>query len=168
MSVGLYGGMSKEEVKKTENREIAPQNEDDTLVYKTKLGPLDAGLIYMFIDDRLFSVGYVFVEKHTNENAFIDDFETIQKALTGKYGFDNEDNDWVWKNDLYTDDLDKHGFALSMGHVERNVIWRTLRTIISHEISGDNFEIKHRLRYVSVEYAPKYYEQNKKSIEDDI
>ena len=160
-------GMSEEEVKKTEELRIAFE-EEGGLGYEVKLGSLKAALLYMFVDHKLFSVSYRFIEKHTNDNLFVDDFENIQRALTRKYGFDNEDEDWVWNNDLYMDDLDRQGFAISIGHVSRLVKWTTPKTVISHKISGDNYEIDHSLTYISVEYVDDFRKSRSKSIEDDI
>lgn len=161
-------GMSKEEVKALEDLKMEGERDGLGLAYKARLGDLEAMLFYLFVDDKLYRAGYLFLEKHTNQNLYINDFTTINNALHGKYGDWIGDGDWIWLNDRYMDDEEDMGLAISMGHLVRQVRWETPRHVIIHEITGDNYDITHRLIYESFEYGAVADEAKKKSIQDDI
>ncbi len=160
-------GMSKAEVKNAEELEVAYETED-LLGYESSVGGLDAYLYFGFVENKLYRLVYVFQEKHSNRNMYVDDFQKLSNALYEKYGDWESDSDWVWENDLYVDDPEEMGLAISVGHVWRAVLWNTPRTKIGHEIKGDNFEITHRIMYDSIEFMPLADEARKKSIQDDI
>ena len=164
-------GMGKEEVKALEDSELMDESvsgEKEILWYKVSLARLEAHLGYGFIDGKLYRVAYVFDEEHSNDNLYINDFTKINNALYGKYGDWVGDGNWVWRNDLYIDDDERMGFAISVGHLVREVTWKTTRSVITHQIWGDNYEISHVLSYESIEYGAVAEEEEKKSIQDDI
>jgi|ETNmetMinimDraft_20_1059909.scaffolds.fasta_scaffold87095_2 hypothetical protein len=121
------------------------------LAYKTDVSGLNATMVYLFAADKLYSAKYIFTEDHTYDNDYINDYKTIQKILTNKYGTPAED-ETLWRNSLYQDDPEKYGFALAYGHLVYYSSWNLEKTEISLFINGDNFEVSHSLEYLSKEF----------------
>ena len=124
----------------------------DSLAYSVEVANLEAYAVYSFIDDTLVSAGYVFTEEHSNDNMSIKDFEKVKSILLRKYGQPSEDV-LRWSNDLYKDQEDYYGFAISAGHLTMIATWHAERTAISLALSGDNYEISHAVLYESTAHA---------------
>jgi len=158
-------GMSKEQVKATENRK--PDFEDNTSVgYKMKINGNDFLCIYSFLQDKLYNSGYALSGTHTNKNLYIDDYEELKETLTKKYGKPKMDIPGLWRNDLYKDDKSHWGMAISVGHLAYASQWETTTTTISLRLHGDNFKISLVLSYDSKElkeWAKKIKEEKAKS-----
>lgn len=71
-----------------------------------------------------------------------------------KYGAvpnsDGIDGDMFWQNDLYQDDYQDWGMAVSCGHMSAFATWETPETDINLGLFGDNYEIS-----LGVEYSSK-------------
>ena len=92
-------GMSKEQVKATENKK--PDFEDNTkLSYEVTISEKDFECAYLFLEDKLYGSGYLFSGEHTNKNLYIDDYEELKEILTKEYGKPKIDKA-TWKNDLF-------------------------------------------------------------------
>jgi hypothetical protein len=122
------------------------------VTYLTKVAGLDAFAIYIFVSDQLVRGRYGFLAEHSNKNDFISDYHRIKSILTRKYGRPLED-ETLWKNDLYRDDPDEYGFAVSLGHLVYYANWKTVHTEISLVLHGENYRIVHVLEYRSIELA---------------
>jgi hypothetical protein len=109
---------------------------------------MEALIIYNFVNNQLVRARYSFLQKHTNKNDYISDYKAINNALTEKYGNPTSDKEH-WGNDLYKDDYDKKGFAVSLGHLKYFAGWETSTTDITSALTGDNYEIRHVTEYVS-------------------
>lgn len=154
-------GMSKAEVRKTEESE--PVKEDtNLLMYQDKLNGLDVFAIYVFVQDRLVRGKYGFTVEHSNENDFIQDFMRIKEALGTKYGKATSEN-VSWRNDLYRDDRDEWGFAVSLGHLVYSSEWSTKDTEIFHILYGENYDITHVVEYTSKALKSLEEEEKQKS-----
>ena len=173
-------GMTKEEVRNTENLEeiridLPGLTEDLTnnanepvslLVYQTTVVGLDVALAYVFVADKLRLMAYSFYEVYSSYRQYASDFDMVNESLYEKYG--------SWKSDVDSDtqgsDLyRKAGMnALEMqlreGGYHRTVEWRTPRTVILHGISSDGNKISHTILYESSES----YDARKKSALDDL
>lgn len=123
-----------------------------------KVGELEAYIAFLFIDDKLFRVRYIFSEDHSDDESYVTDFYQIKKILDDKYGAKKADMTWL--NDLYQDDVNKRGFAVSAGHLIIMTRRENEKTSIDHILSGDNFKVKHMLEYNSKDYAHLF--ENKK------
>lgn len=146
-------GMSQEQVKKIEKSEFMKKEHSkssglDILIYKEKAGELDCILGYYFAENQLVEGRYVFIEKHFNKNLFIHDFKKVKEQLIEKYGMPKED-ETIWRNDLYKDDPSHWGTAVSIGHLVFETTWKLPETKITLQCYGDNFEVNHRLSYIS-------------------
>lgn len=146
---GLRWGESIDVVQKLKG---APASSDsNSLTYKTSVSELDALAFLNFVDGKLSSVTYIFTTKHTDDNLYIDDFDSVDTALQQKYGKPSQHGVY-WRNDLYKDDHAHWGLAIAAGQMYMDSSWETNDTEISHRLVGDNFNVTHGVRYVSREY----------------
>ena len=163
-------GMSKEQVKATEDAKL--DIEDDSkpgcfiLAYSNiKIDGRDSICVYYFLEDKLYQSAYGFLRKHSNDNFYIDDYENLKGILTKKYGKPVLDN-VTWRNDLFKDDKQSWGLAVSIGHLEYFSSWETSTTYIMLGLDGDNYKIDLTLGYSSrelEEWVKKIKEEQEKS-----
>jgi len=140
-------GMTKAQVKKTEKSKLV--NEDENLlVYQGTVSGLDCLIVYIFAEGKLVRAKYIFTKTHSNKNDYISDFNTLKEVLTKKYGKPVKDSH-IWKNDLYRDDYQYWGFAVSLGHLVYFADWETSNTNLSLALYGENFEITLAIEYQS-------------------
>jgi hypothetical protein len=140
------------EVKKAEKGK--PEHEtDDWLLYRTQIAGFPADLSFNFVNGMLFLGMYVFKQEHTDDNKFLDDFESVQALLTTKYGAPHEIKD-IWLNDLYRDDYEARGMAVSRGDHSIFVNWIDDETSITLQLTGDNYEIRMGVLYRSNRLEP--------------
>lgn len=82
---GASWGMSKEEVKSTED--IAPLNEGEGFIsYRERVMGLDAVVAFHFLDGALVEAGYAFRESLGGEHAYLREYRNLKNLLTGSYG----------------------------------------------------------------------------------
>jgi hypothetical protein len=137
-------GATVEKVKQVEGE---PAHEtDDRLMYQANIIGLSAYLAFDFVEGQLASAVYLFTETHVNDNLFLNDFGSIDGLLTERYG-NPDDEQTIWSNNLYRDDPEHYGMAVSMGHMAKETTWETDRTTIRHVMRGDNFEVSHGIAY---------------------
>jgi len=141
-------GMSKKDIKKTEKAKVV-RDDNEVLAYDDKVSGMDVLIGYIFINDKLVRSKYVFLNKHTNKNDYISDFGTIKSSIIQKYGEPKEDEKY-WNNDLYKNDYDDWGFAISLGHLSYYTVWETPITKIVLQLTGDNYKIDFGVQYGSV------------------
>jgi len=141
-------GMSKSEVKQVETSELV-QEETNSLAYRTDLAGFNALAGYIFAGDKLTRGKYVLLEDHSNKNDFISDYKKLKELLTKKYGNPDKD-ETIWKNDLYKDDYEDWGTAISIGHLIYYSTWKTERTELTLYLSGENYSISTVIEYQSV------------------
>ena len=142
-------GASKAEVRAAEDSEFVGE-QPEGLIYKDEVAGLTAMVAYYFPEgsNQFARAAYIFIEEHSSNNLYIDDFEQVQEALEGKYG-EPSDGGKIWRNDLFKDDRSDWGTALAAGHMTMQQEWASDRrdTKIYHQLSGDNFDISHILQY---------------------
>ena len=92
------------------------------------------------------------VDPHSNKNDYITDYRTIKKTLTQKYNVPILDEE-IWKNDLYKDDPQNWGKAISLGHHNQWAKWETPDTKILLGLKGDNSEVFLSAIYKSLSFA---------------
>lgn len=139
-------GMTKEQVKIAETKKLEAERED-RLGYLDDMVGKKVTIVYVFTENKLSRGSYVFDLQHTNQNLFINDYEEIKHLLSEKYGPPNED-DSLWANNLYKDDPQHWGLAVSMGHLRYRSSWETETTRIFLSLGGDNFKISLITQYV--------------------
>jgi len=119
------------------------------LVFKGKIAGLECEIIYSFDHKgNLKALGFSSLVKHSTNNLYIDDMNSILDVLTEKYGqpyFGRQ----IWHDDLYKSDPNEWGFALSLGHLEYYYLWKYgHKTSISLKLSGDNYKIDPPVVYI--------------------
>ncbi|WP_342414975.1 hypothetical protein NST83_16685 [Paenibacillus sp. FSL R10-2782] len=142
-------GMSKEQVKASEDMKVEEEDQESIAYYSKILG-LESGLMYFFVDDQLVRAGYLVTEKHTNKNDYIENYNDLKKSLTEKYGKPSSD-DTLWKGELYKDTPSQWGMAVATGELHYQAAWETEDTEILLDLQGDNFEPQLSLLYDSKE-----------------
>ena len=155
-----YWGMSRDEVKATEDIKVSREESTD-IAYIGKVSNLDTAIIYYFAAQKLVKAGYWIMQKHSNENDYIRDYAVMKNALNEKYGTPTID-ETEWKNTLYAHDKEKFGFAVGLGHLQFWSFWETDATKILLRLTGDNYEIALRLEYESKQLAPLLKAESKK------
>lgn len=117
--------------------------------------------MYYFADNKLVRGAYIFRNEHINNNQYIDDFETVKKSLTEKYGKPQKDEQ-VWSGgDLFKNDPSVWGTAVAVGNLQYGAVWTLNDTQIALWLSGDNLKIQHVLGYKSTK--PEHLELMKKA-----
>ena len=157
-------GMSKEQVRKHESAEFI--GDENKIMYNTIVNGFDCYLFYYFLDDnKLNDASYVFKQKHTNNNDFIDDYKSLKSILSTKYGEGSEDIDW--KNDLFKNNFEDYGTAISIGHLKYSSTWKNEKTIINLELSGENYKIALVVDYFAKEFIQSSIKSTKeKNLKD--
>lgn len=143
-------GMSTEQV-----RELYGDVEDINggIAREATIAGLDALVVFRFTQDQLTMVQVYFrTDHHTNDNLSISDYTKIKELLQKKYGTPSK-SDVLWTNDLYQDDPDHYGMAVSIGHLFYINEWKVEGMKISHGLLGDSYKITHEIDYASTRLA---------------
>ena len=170
-------GMDIDQVKAIENKKIVYEGDNSlghSLCYEVDISNKNYYCIYYFLEDKLYTAGYMSTEEYTNKNDYIRDYKEIKEILTKKYGEPDKkkllslhDREEVcWENDLYKDDESEWGFAISIGDLSYGSIWETSTTGIELILDGNNYEVNLRIRYTSKElkeWTDKILEEKAKS-----
>ncbi len=144
--------MNQEQVKEAEKELEIVSDYEIILSYEDRILELDCSIIYFFAGEKLVRTKYFFTEKHSNKNDYITDYDTLRTALSKKYGEPLYSNR-RWVNDLYKDDPQDWGLAISLGHMEDYTKWETLQTGIFLILYGHNYEIFLEIGYTGKELA---------------
>ena len=71
-------GMSKEQVKVAEKNKIEIEDEEVIAIGRVEIDKKECIYVYHFLEDKLYRAGYGFMEKHTNKNLYINDYESLK------------------------------------------------------------------------------------------
>ncbi|RAN82077.1 hypothetical protein B5P43_10385 [Bacillus sp. SRB_336] len=146
-------GDSPEKVVAVEGKPSDKTPDGSLFVYQTTLSGHDAFAFFRFVQGKLVSGGYTFTDRHSNDNMFIDDYDAIADALKTKYGPPSS-HDTNWETELFKNDRSHWGTAIASGQMNMLEMWSLGDTDIMHALDGDNFKVKHLIRYTSIEYKP--------------
>jgi hypothetical protein len=159
-------GMSKQQVLASETLKPA-QEKPNLLIYKTRLLENNYYIIYIFVDDKLVRSKYMLHERHSNKNSYIDDYNSLNAALTNKYGEPLE-KDTLWLNDLYKDDRSNWVMAISIGHCVYFTKWETNESTIFQCLSGDNYKMECGVQYSSKQLKHLEKKQKEQQTKDAL
>ena len=143
------------------------------LLKEVTVGGFDAEAYYYFIDSTFVAGIYIFLVEHTNENLYISDFQKIKNILTSLYGEPYTDHE-NWNNSLYKNNPEKHGFAVSIGHLLYMTVWKVINydslteNKVGVMLTGDNYEIKLNAMYTSMDYDKKMEAIKSKQLKKDF
>ena len=149
---GITFGMTMEQVISAEGSQPDAKNEDRLMYIGQKSAGKSAIIIYMFVNNSLYGIYVTFTETHTNDNLYIKDFESVDKALTEKYGEPSADKVYEWSDSTFKGDSDSYGLAVSAGYLTIASKWAFDKYTIGHIIYGDNFDIIHAILYQDSSY----------------
>lgn len=162
-------GMSKAEVKQSEEKDLAYKNDIDEskeqLVYSAKPLGLNAKIFYRFTNNKLTLASYIFTERYSKPEEYISDYKEVKRLLKRKYGNPVQEGK-NWKNDLYRDNQAKWSKALSLSHLEYRCSFYTKKTrIVAQLQQSDQMGIMHSITYGSLKYRD---EEKKKKDEKNL
>ena len=141
-------GMSKEEVKLYETESLA-EEDTDTLLYYVEVLNLEAALMYFFNENNeLYEAGYLFTEDYTNDNMYLIHYDNVKEELITLYGTPTSDEEF-WLNDLFRDDPNDYGLAVSIGDYFRFAEWKLDGMDIILGLGGGNYDINMSVGYTS-------------------
>lgn len=136
-------GDSMEKVESLEPVKCIAKGSSSLMYDNVELLTYTTNAFYFFGNKGLNKGMYSILNTHTNYNSYIDDFNNINNSLKEKYGEPFVDRE-EWTNDLLKRDP---GIALYYGDVKYVSCWANDNVQIIHELSSDNFEIKHSIVY---------------------
>lgn len=135
----FFWGASKEEVIAVEG---TPYEEDEECFrYIREVLGLDVALSYYFDDDGLYQAVYILIETHSNEELYINDYNTFKNALEKKYGepwYDAEEWQSDSKKEYYADNK---GEALRNGALSYFTYWKRDRSDMNMIMFAQNNQI---------------------------
>jgi len=120
----------------------------ELLVVPTQLADLGVNAVYILLMDQLVRAKYMLTETFQNSNHYLNAYETLKASLAKKYG-PAESDDTFWSNDLYQDDYQEWGMAVSCGDLIRSATWQTAETDVLLTLDGENFEVSVVIQYTS-------------------
>ena len=136
---------------------------DDELTYNVEIANITSLLIYAFVDNQLGGGNYLFLDKHTNKNQYINDYNKIKDTLIDKFDQPAEE-DTIWDKDSYKDEPDEYGPSVSLGRLRYRTIWKTEDTEIILILEIDKHQIRHSLFYFSPMYEELFYQKKSKKM----
>lgn len=150
------------EVKAIEKNKLLTELEGDNngliLIYNGTVVGYNFYIKYFFINDRLLAGELKYSEKHTSKNIYIERYNSLATKLSRKYGEPSKKK-VTWRDDLYRDDPDEYGFAVSLGHLRYHSRWDYDNGTIALILNGDNYEVDLSILYIMDEYY-EIQEQN--------
>lgn len=150
-------GVDKDSVRQVEGIGTI-QETPDVLLYAGAVAGMQCHIIYVFAVNCLIRGKYAITEQHSNNNRYLMDFETLNNALSAKYGETRQDN-MHWLDNTFRGNYEDWGLALSMGHWSRFIQWQVQDTDITLFLTGDNYEVNLGVEYASRSLA--YLEEQK-------
>lgn len=142
-------GMSRQEVKESEETEPILENEN-TIDYSTILLGMQAQVGYTFKDDELIRAGFFFFSKLKTKNDYIEKYHSLKEELTkvnGKPVLDTEKQ----KDPSQTIDSDNKGEAVCNGDMLYATQWDLPATDIQLVLRGEDSECMITILYLSEE-----------------
>lgn len=161
-------GMNMSDVKSAETALFMEESSsNDLLVFSTIIANKKTSIVYIFVDDILVRMKYIFLEEHTNKNAYLSDYQEFEALLKRKYGQASKENVF-WGQDLFKEDRDKRGLAVSLGHLSYYTLWTLNGTSVIHSLTGDNYKINHSIQYSSTKHKKIEDEKIEKEALSDL
>lgn len=142
-------GMSKQEVKESEEKEPIIENEN-TIDYSIVLSGMQAQVGYTFKDDELIRAGFFFFSKLETTNDYIEEYKKLKEELTKVNGNPVIDTE-KQKDPSQRIDSENKGEAVCNGDMLYATQWDLPTTDIQLVLRGENSECKLTILYLSEE-----------------
>ena len=104
-------------------------------------------VIYVMDGDTIGMCSIFIQEEHSEPQTYTFDYNAIDKILIEKYGEPSQPKDVKWFDDLFMDEPNKLGLAVSCGDALVTTRWALDGLGITHALQGDNYEITHIITY---------------------
>ncbi|WP_417550140.1 hypothetical protein [Methylophaga sp.] len=163
---GSSWGEDIESVKAKETAQLINQYPTQ-LVYKAQIAGIDMAAAYIFSDSKLVSAMYISDQKYLNKNKHIGDYEKLKELLTTKYGEPLID-DIKWLANLFRDDPQNHGLAISVGQLIYYSEWKSGNTQITNMLGGENQSISLAIIYTDLTTKEDVEAAEKKQAVDQL
>lgn len=142
-------GMTQNQVLNAEKtRPISSSNQQ--IHYELQFLGYSCHMIYHFQNNRLFKTEIKIKQDHVDPARYYQDYEDLKKYLQPLYGNPISDK-YEWKNEMYSKDHSKWGFAVSIGFLTCRTTWKNNRSLVILYISGENHQITTALEYTESE-----------------
>lgn len=142
-------GMSKEEVKNTEQGEIVFES-DKKIDYHTTMMGVNSKIGYTFRDDELIRASSFFSDEHNTNDEYIEQYEVIKKALKKQYGRTVIDT-IQQKDPSMRIDPDKTSDAVCNGELLYAAQWDLPGSDVQLLLRGENSKCILSILYISEE-----------------
>lgn len=140
-------GITSEQVKMLETAKLVLDN-GRMLSFDGVVGGLPCQIVYIFVNNQLVNGHYFFKSPQGDDNAPIQSYDILKKAISEKYGTPRLD-DAKWKSDTYKGQSDKVGVAIKSGQLSLAAEWETASSEVWLFLTGENSQIKLSMKYVS-------------------
>jgi hypothetical protein len=142
-------------------------SDDETIAYDGSLAGNSCTICYDFINGKLYSGRYVFADIYSENSRYIEFFESLKDQLSKKYGNPKISN-YVWANELYQDDINEWGTAVSADHLTLIASWQSESSDIDLVCRGVDYEIKIIIQYQSKNLRGEAESKFEQELQDQI
>ncbi len=127
-------GATSSQIKTSETAKLVNETAQ-SLEYKTTMETIECKVIYEMTAGMCNKASYIISQDYADPEAFYADFERLTGFMSKIYA-NPKQRDYDWKNEMYKQDRNKWGFAISIGFLSCHVIWQTAKTKIELSING--------------------------------
>lgn len=138
-------GMNRTQVLNAEKAKHIKAN-GEQLQYELEFLGYTCRVVYLFRNEKLNKAQLIIKQDHVDPALYFKDYEDLKRYLQPIYGSALSDKN-EWKNEMYSGDRTKWGFAVSIGFLSCRTTWKNTRSIVSLNISGENHQITTFLEY---------------------
>jgi hypothetical protein len=149
-------GMNHEEVMQSEENVstyLKDYRTESELVFQGDACGIPCYILYEFAGGKLTQTAYWFNisdKSYDNKNNHISDYSNLKEKLIKKYGNPSMDKE-TWNNDLYKNNPENRGVAISLGHLNYITGWKTPTTLIGLFLNGEDNGVNLYIAYASKE-----------------
>lgn len=160
--LGFSWGTTKAEVKESVELRLKPQfgqlyHEDDrTFLIRGNMEKTgECLLMFIFENQRLIGGRLINLNYYSDKNQYITEFIWMKEEYTkGRLGMPKTDNQ-TWKSSQYKGNMEKRGYAISIGDLSYNTKWETDKSLVELSLYGhDGFCV------VEIDFTSKISSKN--------
>lgn len=166
-------GMNHEEVMQSEENLstfLEDYRTESELAFQGEASGIPCYILYEFTEDKLTNSVYWFNisdKFYDDKNNHISDYSNLKEKLIGKYGNPSMDKQ-TWDNDLYKNNPENWGVAISLSHLSFITGWDTSTTLIGLFLNGEDNGVNLCISYKSKELKDLDEKTNENKSLDDF
>ena len=159
-------GMNHEEIMQSEENVstyLKDYRTESEFVFQGNASGIPCYILYEFAEGKLTNSAYYFNisdKSYNNKNEHISDYSKLKGKLIKKYGNPSMDKQ-TWNNDLYKNNPENLGVAISLGHLNYITGWETPTTLIGLFLNGEDNGVNLCILYESKELKSLMENANK-------